>query len=188
MSHDTLKLGLIIEAGREAFRDAAHIAVAPIKSGASRLSAGDHVKLAADGRAITTAGEDTIGIVDPYLHTIVHENDTFWLFLYPGTITNLRHSWSHPAFAEEVAGMNGVHVPPLEAVAEMKALLREWGMYRSYDNVMLDADVWVKAGRETESDEENIQEPAKFWDLYEKIRGVKLSERQKESYVYVCCI
>lgn len=89
---ENLKLGHIIEG--EQHRDAIHIAVAPVTA-AERLSPGQHVGMMADGRAGTT--RKRIGVVDPYLHDDVEPGDRFWLFLYPGSITSLRHEWTHPA-------------------------------------------------------------------------------------------
>jgi hypothetical protein len=83
----------------DAHRDAIHVAVAPVTA-AQELQPGQHVGLRGDGRALAT--EHPIGIVDPFLHERVPEGQRFWLFLYPGTITSLRHVWTHPAFRPRV--------------------------------------------------------------------------------------
>ncbi len=93
MKENAPKLGKLIEG--EAFKDAIHIAVAPVVAGMS-LSAGSHVMLV-DGKAMQTNTKG-IGVVDPFLKTFVPEGASFYLFLYPGSITGLRHLWSHPAF------------------------------------------------------------------------------------------
>src|SRR5262249_51543452 len=79
----------------DARRDAVHIAVAPVVA-AAQLLPGQHVGLLGDGRA--DANDQPIGIVDPFLAEAVLPGQRFWLFLYPGTITSLRHVWTHPAF------------------------------------------------------------------------------------------
>jgi hypothetical protein len=85
--------------GEHARRDAVHVAVAPVVA-AAHLLPGQHVGVLADGRA--GADEEPIGVVDPFLTEAVRPGQRFWLLLYPGTITSLRHVWTHPAFTVKV--------------------------------------------------------------------------------------
>lgn len=87
----------------DARRDAVHIAVAPVVAGHD-LYPSFHVGLDKDGIAWEADISDVtpIGVVDPFRKTVVLKGETFWLFLYPDTITNLRHVWSHPAFKAKV--------------------------------------------------------------------------------------
>ena len=86
-------IGKIITSPQE--RDAIHIAVAPMTA-AELLQPGQHVGLTHNGAA--GFSDDPIGVVDPFLRTVVRKGAKFWLFLYPNTITSLRHEWIHPAF------------------------------------------------------------------------------------------
>lgn len=79
-------------------RDAIHIAVAPVTA-AERLTPGQHVGLIQeDDLERVGPCERPIGIVDPFLPVAVESGQRFWLFLYPNTITGLRHVWTHPVF------------------------------------------------------------------------------------------
>ncbi len=80
-------------------RDAIHIALAPVVAGVD-LEPGQHVGLFSDGTAKPT--EPHIGIVDPFLVSRVSRGERFWLFLYQGTVTSLRHVYTHPAFTAKV--------------------------------------------------------------------------------------
>lgn len=92
---NTPKLGQLIEENEQ--RDAIHVAIAPVVAG-EKLSPGDHIGFLPDGRA----GEvkEPIGVVDPFLKKIVKPGERFFMLLYPGTITGLRHEWAHPAFTQ----------------------------------------------------------------------------------------
>lgn len=98
------RLGQLIEDG-DRRRDAVHIAVAPATA-AVRLAPGQHVGLVREGDPeLVAPGEQNVGIVDPFLAGPVEPGQRFWLFLYPGTITGLRHVWTHPAYAAVAAAV-----------------------------------------------------------------------------------
>lgn len=85
-------------AGENARRDAIHIAVAPVTAGMD-LGPGQRVFINSHGDAMLAVGEvKPTGIVDPFLAGPVMTGNRFYLCLFPGTVTGLRHVWSHPAF------------------------------------------------------------------------------------------
>jgi hypothetical protein len=100
------RLGQLIEDG-DRRRDAIHIAVAAATA-AARLAPGQHVGLVREADVELVGPCDrNIGIVDPFLPREVEAGQRFWLFLYPGTITGLRHVWTHPAFTKAAAAVRG---------------------------------------------------------------------------------
>lgn len=111
-----LKLGQIIEEPRN--RDAIHVAVAPVSSNET-LYPGQHVGLIAGSVTEVGTMPHAIGVVDPFLTHKVTPGQKFWLFLYPQTVTSLRHEWTHPAFDAPSAA------PLPNPVAESKAWLED---------------------------------------------------------------
>ena len=92
-----IKLGELITSEQQ--RDAIHVAVCPAEA-AEPLTPGTHVGFWDDGSGkVGRRCKNPIGIVDPFLNVrCVLPGQRFWMFLYPGTITSLRHDWTHPAF------------------------------------------------------------------------------------------
>lgn len=122
-------------------RDAIHFAVIPVKAGC-RLTPGQNVGKLADGR-FGPAAPNNIGIVDPFIQGRVSEDENFYLFLYPNTITALAHHWEHPAFPSVAA--TPVAAPP-DAVSS-EQWLRDWcrngsGEYFSYDELIESVNRW----------------------------------------------
>lgn len=77
-------------------RDAVHVAVISAKA-TEKLSPGQDVGYH-EGDAGTKF--PAIGIVDPFIKRAIMPSERFWLFLYPRSITGLRHEWTHPSFDE----------------------------------------------------------------------------------------
>lgn len=100
------QLGQRIEDG-DRRRDAVHIAVAAVTAEV-RLSPGQHIGLTRpDNMELVGPTDRNIGIVDPFLTEDVEPGQRFWMFLYPDTITGLRHIWTHPAFSGVAAVIQG---------------------------------------------------------------------------------
>jgi hypothetical protein len=87
-----LPIGTLIDG--DAGRDAVHVAVAPTTA-PRELQPGQHVDQHGNPEG---PGVIPVGIVDPFLREPVPPGRRFWLFLYPNTVTSLRHEWTHPAF------------------------------------------------------------------------------------------
>lgn len=119
--------------GPDDHRDAVHMAVAPVTA-AVRLSPGQHIGIGADGRADVV--DKPIGIVDPFLLGPVFRDERFWIFLYPGTITALRHEWSHPSFSESD------HQPTNESREWLAMFANKAGL--SFGALIEAADLWVR--------------------------------------------
>jgi len=80
----------------DAERDAIHVAIAPVVAG-EPLPPGTHVGFLENGKV--GCCKKPIGIVDPFLDVrCVLPDQRFYLFLYPNTVTGMRHHWSHPSF------------------------------------------------------------------------------------------
>jgi len=91
-------LGRLADANSE--RDAVHIAIVPMVA-AEDLTAGQKVYVVDGEKAVATPPATAIGVVDPFLSAGARKGERFWLCLYPGSITSLRHDWTHPAFTPQ---------------------------------------------------------------------------------------
>lgn len=131
---EQLNLGQIIITPQQ--RDAIHIAVAPVVA-ADKLRAGDKVWL--ENGLARLGAINSIGVVDPFLDVAVEVGQTFWLYLNPGSITSLRHDWTHPAFEAAAPAQ----VPQRSASEKW---MREWAMKH------VSEDYYGDSGRLSEDD------------------------------------
>ncbi len=172
-----LNLGNIISG--PAARDAIHIAVAPVRANAL-LPPGIHVGLVNEDTACCSAAVK-IGVVDPFLTSPVRRGQRFWLFLYPNTITALRHEWTHPAFGGD----------PAKGASEM--WLRRWARDEadglSYEEVMAAARSFVRYGEYLCQGGrfEGYSVPEEFWVHYEVVTGERVSESDRGTFFTCSC-
>lgn len=94
---DTPQLGQLLPA-TEYRRDAIHIAIAPVTA-AEQLVPGQRIGFVDEGNTqLVGVSLKPLGIVDPYLLESVLPGQRFWMLIFPGTITSLRHIWEHPDY------------------------------------------------------------------------------------------
>lgn len=183
-----LEIGKLIK--EEQFKDAIHTPVAPVEAGEG-LKPGDHIGLL-EGKASKLV--KPIGIVDPFLRVAIKKGDKFWLFMYPNTITSLRHDWSHPEFdkMEEEEKAKKEENKHEEAIAFITEFAGEMGY--TYERFMDMAHGWIKYGDYTQDNSESYKgsegNPNKwdiFWMYYEEITGTKVDDDDKTVFFTCSC-
>mgnify|MGYP003476804670 FL=1 len=174
-------------------RDAIHIAVAPVTAGET-LKPGQPIGFATEGDAFTVvAGVHTIGIVDPFLpEKAVYKGEQFYMFLYPNTITSLRHDWTHPAFEkeDELASFEPTFNKLKGAPAEEKWVTDfAENMGSTYDEIMDGAEAYLQSGDYLVRGGtfEGYHIPDEFWDKYEAIKRAKVAESERGSFLSCRC-
>ena len=81
-------------------KDAVHVAVVALRAHEA-LEPGERV--ATDGYGTTASvnpRREAVGVVDPFIQRTVMPGETVTVMLLPNTITDLSHTWSHPAFPD----------------------------------------------------------------------------------------
>lgn len=176
-------------------RDAVHVAVISAIAGET-LHPGQHVGLndasTDDSDRVAATMTKHIGIVDPFLECVVYPQQRFWLYLYPRTITGLRHLWTHPDFDH----VGDTYDTPAHKLAAEK-WLRDFAERAdlSYKTVMQSAAEFVRSGEyyvqydyETARDEmytKGTQE--EFWKNYEIVTGEHVPEEKRGSVFSCSC-
>lgn len=180
MSHD-VKLGELI-ANPNQQRDAIHIAIAPVTA-AVTLFPGQRIGfIGTDRERVSTKADELIGIVDPFLRDPVYPGQRCFMFLFPNTVTGMRHHWDHPAFATQATAVD-------TKFAEAKAVIEAFAdrVGESYEGVMEDARSFVKNGcyRCAGARWEGVWAGDEFWNAYEIVTGEKVPEDDRGG-IYSC--
>jgi hypothetical protein len=170
MNAEDLGVGNIITTPQE--RDAIHVAVAPVIAG-ELLAPGTHVYVE-EGIARRWDGHGQVGIVDPFLRRAVHIHQRFWVFLYPGSITSLRHDWTHPSFEPSYSQQRLADF----ATSIGKTYIELLDATKDY----LDNDAYWHGGSEFEG----LTLPNTFWDDYERVTGILVKDEKRESGFFSC--
>lgn len=180
----------------EAFRDAVHVAVAPVTA-EQKLYSGQWVRFLTDhpnfsDRVIACLDGEGIGIVDPFLRGLVMPGQRFYLWLIPGTITALRHSWTHPAFPVAVP-----ETPPfVPDEASAIVVSRKWieayatEIGARYTEVMDAARNYVESGNYwTQGSRWAGQDspPDEFWEHFQRVAEMTVPEEKRGSFFSCSC-
>ena len=190
-NEDTLKaLGKLIPDASYG-KDAVHIAVIPAIA-ANRLDPGEHVEYrngTAHSRRGASMPNTNIGIVDPYLATEVKPGQRFWLFLYPGTITSLRHEWTHPAIDQDDDVAAFIHSDSGKKVSQdwMENFAGQYGFRAS--RMLSQAEEWIDHGEYfcDGGTFEGEWVPDEFWDHFQKLTGRSVPPTKRESFFTCSC-
>lgn len=176
-----LGLGKLIETPQQ--RDAIHIAVAPVVA-AVRLWPGQDIGFVAGSTERVESSANPIGIVDPFLKLGVVPEQRFWLWLYPNTVTSLRHEWTHPAFT----AVRVIAPDKSASIAWLKDYADEVGI--DYDDLLESAKNWRLKGEwhtlRTDTPDRVYSDRRMFWEHYEIVTGEKVPEEDKEDNFITC--
>lgn len=180
-------------------RDAVHVAVLAATAGETLWAMGD---VSYENGIACTEGKH-IGIVDPFLDGKVKRGQKFWLFLYPRTITGLKHVWEHP----DVAGVQQEYFPTPVKKARSEAdvtaardeaveYLHQWAgnhgveytsMMRKIKECINDEgelDDYINLG--TGSSKE-IDDPEEFWTNVGLVLNVDIKDKTQITYFSCSC-
>ncbi len=168
-----VRLGSLID--DDATKDAVHVAIAPVMA-AANLVAGDHIGFVPESREYVQKTDKTIGIVDPFLERTLTAGDRFWMFLYPNTITLLKHVWTHPDFPiPETTVVSKITREDSEVYLREfadKARLHYDRMIEILSDYIDDGEIWVEYGTENARDTfYSLIDKSEFWEHVKNVTG-----------------
>jgi hypothetical protein len=185
-------------------RDAIHIAIMPVVCGEDYMRAGEEVGLVYGTSNVvkhkaSVYGQAVIGVIDPFLTTdMVRKGDVVWCFLKPGTITGLRHEWTHP-------GIDNQQPPANESEKWLRHFAEKWcfdydemigiasnGSVKESFNIpglpehTFDNEYITARGRDLHSRQELGEDYDLFWQHMEALTGKKFDAPHREKVGWSC--
>ena len=172
-------LGKLIEG--QALRDAVHVAVAPVIA-AVDLNPGERVVLCYGTNRYARKAERHVkatGVVDPFLADPVKTGQSFYMMLYPGSVTGMRHHWRHVDF-EWTSDLFS------EAENWLREFARKWSF--DFDTMISEALVAgiIISGHDFHSVKELGPDQELFWFHLEKLTGKKFGEDHQKHTLWSC--
>jgi hypothetical protein len=180
MAHE-IKLGELITDDKQQ-RDAIHVAVAPVVAAETLYPAQRIGFVGTDTTRVSASAGPHVGIVDPFLRGPVYPEQRCFMFLFPNTVTGMRHHWEHPAFD---GSTNQINDKTADAMGVISALARQAGF--TYDEMLeYAADFIVNQKYHREGGRwEGVWADDDFWNAYEIITGTKVPE-VKRGGIFSC--
>jgi hypothetical protein len=186
---DPLAIGSLITT--EQHKDAIHVAVVPVhvnktcqpgqpvKPGGSRIG---NVRI-----VVPCAPEESIGVIDPFLKQPAAPGSKCWLFLPPGSITSMRHSWTHPALNDE----SDLDLDDIEVSRAQRFICKcadEIG--KSYKQLMEDAGSFAETGQYVYNGSDDSYSDftswPEFWRSWSIVTGQPVPASQWAPYRCAC--
>lgn len=169
-------------------RDCIHIAILPVIA-AENLHRGEEIGLIYGTKDQVKSKQraydlNPIGIADPYFEEYtIEKGQRFWCFLFPGTVTGLRHHWTHPEVDQQ----------SVEFLSESEKWLREFADRWNFDYDDMISESHYEEGYITARgiDLHNRNQLAsgdedKFWDHIEVLTGFRATTNHKENFSWSC--
>ena len=167
MSSHEVKLGEFIHG--DASRDAVHVAVLPVIADGS-YKPGTPVGFSpGSSEEVRGAGVMLVGIIDPFLKRSVKSGERCWMFLFPNTVTGMRHCWSHPDVPDETP----VAVCRTDGVPYAISIVAE-RMGKSVEKMLEIADRYAETGESFfNGDDKSYNDFSwdEFWNAYRFYRN-----------------
>lgn len=167
-------------------RDAIHIAVLPVIAG-NMLNPGDHVGFV--GGEIDIGALHPIGVIDPFLKAPVEKGQGCFVFLYPNTITDMRHHWKHPGIPDD-------QFRPVDPAKYIKASiwLREFAVEAGIDfeEMMTGIDRYIETGWDKPAGKDYDAQIAfdnhrdEFWDQWSAFTGRDIPDNDRSDNPFEC--
>lgn len=176
---ENLGLGKLIITSQH--RDAVHIAVAPVTA-SERLRPGqqiDFVQVEIDNELVRDS-KNGIGIVDPFLKSPVEKGQKFWMWLNPGSITSLRHDWTHPAFKDDAE-----HCERLESEEWLKEYCHDYRAdYKLLIQACVEGSEYCFGSDYGPPNYSGCED--EFWQHVENVTGRKFDSSHRENTYFRC--